>query len=119
MDIWVTWCKRKIICPTCNEEIAVASPIVKSPFKSWHPECWLKEALAYLELHPYKTRHKGRPKLKLSAEEKRQRLRLQVLKSYYKRKGTNHNRLAEIQRELEVQIGKKVDSEGDKEEGCI
>jgi len=86
MDIWISWAKRKTTCRYCEKLIEAGTPVIRgklwrklgtatkwSYYYYWHPECWLKEAYAYLEAHPY---HQtvGRPRLSLSEEDRQKRL---------------------------------------------
>lgn len=89
MDIWISWCKRKAACRYCGQPIVASTPIVKGKLWKkhtsgkkwcyrfyWHPQCWLAEAMLYLEQHPYKAIKSGRPKLILSSEDAKKRLRI-------------------------------------------
>jgi len=87
MDVWLTWCKRKSKCRHCGEYIQQGEPVVVGKLWSkerkwpmqfrWHPKCWLDQALAYLEKHPYIPRlTTGRPKLELSDVDRKQRAKL-------------------------------------------
>jgi len=42
----------------------------------YHITCWLKEALGYLEAHPYEAQPPARPKLDLTDEQREQRRKL-------------------------------------------
>lgn len=89
MDIWMTWCKKKVVCRRCSEEISKASPMVvgklwavkgeKLRFTKryyWHPDCWIQDGLNYLEQHPYSAEGKGRPRLAMSEGDKKKRYKV-------------------------------------------
>lgn len=120
MDVWLTWCKRKTKCKYCPEPINPGEPVVVA--KQWrkkasqdarhwpfilrfHPNCWLENALAYLEKHPYvPKRSMGRPKLDLSKDDKTKRLRMLRLRAsiVYRQKVAAHEGRALRVLELEV-----------------
>lgn len=90
MDIWITYCKRVSACGFCKQPIKTGSPMVKgkqwrkksgaaaiwSYYFRWHPECWLKQGLEKLELHPYVPALTGRKKLQIDEIERVIRLYL-------------------------------------------
>ena len=88
MDIWVSWAKRKATCHYCSKPILARTPIIKGKMWKkmatatkwsimfyWHPECWLNQAYAYLEQHPFIPK-RGRAKLVLDKDAKTKRLKL-------------------------------------------
>jgi len=83
MDVWMTWCKRKASCRYCEQPISKATPMVvgkiwrKGDNSSrkfniklyWHPECWVKNGLDYLRMHPYSHGKHATKRLGLLPEE--------------------------------------------------
>jgi len=126
MDVWLTWCKKKSKCKHCQEPILAGTPVVRGKLwrkgdqaKSWpmtfrwHPQCWLEQALAYLEKNPYipPKRSPGRPRIELSEEDKVKRRRLLVYRSslcYYQRKAAKEGNAFRVL-ELEVKKQELVD----------
>ncbi len=87
MDVWVTYSKRKSLCPYCNSYVTAGNPVLitqqynKGPggkrFRSrkyWHPNCWMDNAMYKLSQNAYPGRP-GRPRmLQLSPEDSAKRL---------------------------------------------
>lgn len=83
--IAVSWCNRKTKCAYCEEKIEKATPmLIKKVWSGktkrqyrfpYHFTCWIKEALAYLEKHPYEAAT-GRRTLKLGDEDRKLRRKL-------------------------------------------
>jgi len=84
-DVWMKYCTRQARCKWCEEPILNGSPMVM--VKIWkgkegierkytitlrfHPDCWIKQAMANLDKEPPPTR-----KLPLSEEDSKTRKRL-------------------------------------------
>jgi len=94
MDVWMTWVKRKTRCRYCGETMEKATPMVTGKLWRkgnpesrkinirfyWHPQCWVKQGLDYLSLHPYSSGSRGRKQLKLGEEDAK--LRYKLLRKY-------------------------------------
>lgn len=90
----MTWCKRKAKCRYCPESIVKGTPMVTGKLWRkgnpdsrkinlrfyWHPQCWVKQGLDHLSLHPYSGGNRGRKQLKLSEEDSK--LRYKLLRRY-------------------------------------
>jgi len=92
-NVTITWCRRKAKCRWCEQPIEIATPMVRVFFwnkgniesRKWnsqncyHPECWIKQGLEYLEKNPFvyhKTDNTRQTKVNnspLSEEDKRNR----------------------------------------------
>lgn len=88
-NVCMTWCKRKTKCKWCPEPIETGQPMVRVFFwnkgnpetRRWnrtdfyHPDCWVKQGLDYLELNPFSAKRQG-ALVQLSKEDKRKRFLL-------------------------------------------
>ena len=85
---YMNWCRRKAKCRWCEKEIPVATPTVTTFYwntrsgGSWnvkqhyHPDCWLKNCMDYLERNPYTPGLRRGPKVKFIQEDRKERLKL-------------------------------------------
>ncbi len=81
MDIWITRCRKERACKHCPEKIHNLSPMVvakvwlrrkgKSWSKeiAWHPQCWIDQGVAAMELRPIVER-RGRTRLPMTDDVK-------------------------------------------------
>ena len=84
MYIRMAWLRQKARCRWCSEVILAGQAVVRGMswvtdgdtkrhyLSIWHPECWLKQGMDYLESHPYipKQGGPGRPRLQLTVEQR-------------------------------------------------
>lgn len=87
MDVWMTQARRISRCNYCPEPIRQLEAEVIGQTKRqqngrtftrirrWHPQCWITQGLAYIELHPVVIKQ-GRPRLGLAPDQRLTRLRL-------------------------------------------
>ena len=85
-NVTMRWAQNKAQCHWCEKEIVVSTAMVAVFFwnkgddgRRWntqycyHPECWLAKGYDYLEQNPYKPYPRGRKRLELIEEDRRQR----------------------------------------------
>ena len=86
-NVTMVWCQKKATCRWCEQPIEVATPMVRVFFwnkgqednRRWnvqhcyHPECWIKQGLDYLNKNPYVPKNK---RIMLSKEDARKRFLL-------------------------------------------
>jgi hypothetical protein len=91
-SVTMQWCRREAKCKWCDQPIETGTPMVtvfywnRSPetHKRWntsfyyHPQHWLDSGMDYLMLNPYSPgeRRGPKPRLNLTAEERKSRLAL-------------------------------------------
>jgi len=86
-NVTMRWCRKKAICKWCEQPVEIGTPMVAVMFwnkgnkdnRSWnvqncyHPDCWVRQGLDYLERNPYVPHVRVRT-LKLDPEVKKKRL---------------------------------------------
>ena len=88
MKVFMAHCRKETKCSFCEQLIPVAEPMVvgRAAMKKregwsvvlhWHPQCWIDQGMQYLEAHPYVSAQKGKKKLDLSLEDRKNRFRIQ------------------------------------------
>ncbi len=89
-NVVMRWCKKKAKCRWCEEDIELANPMVAVVFRnkmvesnrSWntylyyHPDCWVKQGLDYLNRNPYVEQRRRSRTLLLSEEDRIHRRKL-------------------------------------------
>lgn len=82
----MSWCKRACQCKHCLDTIETGKPVVvgravltvngRKTYTAyrWHPNCWVGQALAYIEQHPFEPPAVGRKRLELDSESRDKRL---------------------------------------------
>lgn len=120
IQIWITWCRRQATCRYCELPIEVGNPLVRGQSRQkaaewkvklfWHPECWLKDGLQYLEQHPYSAKSQGRPKLQLDEDSKAARKKLITRRAQilYNIREQLENGETELSESLLVEVSKIV-----------
>lgn len=104
-NVTMRWCVRKSTCKWCEQPIDNGTPVVTVFFwnrgnensrkwnntYSYHPECWIKQGLDYLERNPYIPQHRNKQP-NLTVEDKRKRfLLIRKFNSLVQRKKHNYH----------------------------
>lgn len=62
MDVWIRWAKRRATCKWCESSIDHGTPEIMTKYwrpgmwsilTRYHAQCWLDQAMNYLNNHPY------------------------------------------------------------------
>lgn len=86
MKVWGKWLQRTARCRECGQTMQQKEAAVIGSYESangyfikstWHPQCWVRQLMNWLEEHPWQPKHHGgRRSLGLSKADRRRRLAL-------------------------------------------
>ncbi len=99
-NVTMVWCRKKAKCRHCDQTIEIGNSMVRVYFwrkgdaevRKWnwqscyHPECWVKQGLEYLDKNPFVPHKRGR-RITLNPEDRRKRfLLVRKFNELYQRK---------------------------------
>lgn len=119
MDIWMRWCTKQARCRHCPDPILPSTKMVVGKLWRrregetrrytitlyWHPQCWIDQAVIATDKVPYEEVPKaGRPKLQLSEDQQKVRLKLLHRRADLTRRLKNAAMAGNLEKVVEVEV---------------